>query len=136
MGFFSKIEGKHTTWIWFVITILCSFIPCIARAIASTNLDISCFDTKDIIFAGIAINISNFQLISSHIKIEPKILISLLSTIANLFLAVILGIILSDDSNTKAHSTFWLNIICILIVIVSIYLSYDANDYIIKQETL
>ncbi|HVZ95749.1 MAG TPA: hypothetical protein VG847_02660 [Chitinophagaceae bacterium] len=134
MGFFSQIEGRNTKWLWFSLTILCSFIPCIARAIAATNLDISYFDTKDLIFAGIAINLSNFSLISSHIKFELKTLLSVFSTLANLFLAVILGILLSDDNNKNAHSTMWLSIFCIIIVGFSVYLSYDANDYIIKKE--
>ena len=135
MGFIERfIEKKENKWLWYLLTFIGSFLPLIVRFLVSGGFSsVNNFDIKDVLFAGIAMNLGNFNLLGGS-KIEAKVVIAILSTILMLVIALIVGIFLAVESNVndKNHFILLKSSSCVLVAI-SIFMSYTANNYALKN---
>lgn len=124
-----KSENK---WLWFIITICGSFIPLIFRYVVSLGFPTtSNFDIKDVLFAGLAMNLSNFNLLSSK-NFKAKVVIALLSSIMIAVIAVLISIFLAKE-NDKINSLTLLQLLSVIFVLFSIYMSYETNNFVLKK---
>lgn len=65
MGMFERyINAPEHKWAWYIGTLIGSFIPIILRFLISLDSEISSFDIKDLLFAGLAMNLSNLSLVN------------------------------------------------------------------------
>ena len=120
------IEANETRWLWFGGVLIGSFIPLILRLIVSLDIqEIASFDIKDCLFAGLAINLSNFNLLESS-KYQFKLALGFLSTICILIIAVAIGVFLISETITQKNF-LWLKLISVIVVTFSIRISYGLN---------
>jgi len=115
-----------------MLTLVGSMLPVILRFVTSLDLDISKYDIKDFLFAGLAINLNNFNLITSE-KLEAKIVFSMLSAFAIVVLAFLLGVFIGTEVVKPAPSFICLSLFTAIFFLGSIYLSYEANKIIYKS---
>jgi hypothetical protein len=135
MGLFEAIRKNDYKWAWFILTFIASVSPIICRVIISIDFKINLFDIRDLLFAGLALNLSNFNLVGSK-KFDDKILIVLSSIIFITCFAFIIGVVLASEAikNPPAHTFLdWLSVI---VAILSVYVSFEANNYVFKTVPL
>ncbi|MBV8252678.1 MAG: hypothetical protein JO154_08725 [Chitinophaga sp.] len=114
------------------MTLVGSMLPIILRFVTSLDLDIGRYDIKDFLFAGLAINLNNFNLITSE-KVEAKIIFSTISAFAIVVLAFLLGVFIGTEVVKPAPAFIWLSFIAVICFLGSAYLSYEANKIIYKS---
>lgn len=132
MGIFESAEKNDYKWLWFILTFFGSFIPLILRFITSLDFNIPSFDIKDLLFAGLAMNLSNLNLVGSK-KFDTKLIIVLFSALFIILIAFALGVFLRNEADKSDVSTFWLKTCSTIFVGLSIYVSYEANNYVFKK---
>jgi len=101
------------------------------RLVVAAKANIACFDYKDLLFAGLAINLSNLNLIGSR-KFEEKVSVAAFSALGIIFCCAPLMIFFMSDDNDTNTGISILKGFSIIIVILSGWFSYDANNYVIK----
>jgi hypothetical protein len=134
MGLFERTSRNEPKWIWFIGTVIASFIPVALRFITSMDYNVNPIDIKDFLFAGLGLSLSNLNLIG-HKKFDQKTVIALFSAGAIVFIAYALGVYLRNeaDIDTVKKEPFWLSFFSYGITFASIYLSYEANHYVFKK---
>lgn len=133
MGFIEKyIEGNFYKWIWFLGTLIGSLLPILARLFACLAFEINYFDIKDVLFAGLAMNLSNLSLIGSK-RFKMKPIIALASGIFIFLLSMLIAIFLCAENKPPNNYQFILNIISLIFVAGAVFLSYTANNYVFKN---
>ncbi len=125
------IEGNESKWIWFTLTLIGSLIPLILRFLVSLAFPIQSFDIKDLLFAALAINLSNFNLIGSR-NFKTKTIIVIFSALLIIFISSTLGVFLCTEANTHQVSFLKLKTISIVFFLASVYMSFEANNYVFK----
>jgi len=130
MGLFEAIRKNDNKWTWFILTVVASLLPVLFRFLAWTDFNIKIFDIKDLLFAGLAINLSNLNLVGSK-EFDEKINIVLFSVLFIILFSFVLGIMLICEA-FKAHTTI-LNWLSIAGTDFSIYQSFEANNYVFKS---
>ena len=116
---------------WFVYTIIGSSLPIIFRLLGATSGKVEWIDFKDFLFAGIAINLSNFALVGDR-EFEYKNHLIGLSVILMVLLSDAIMVFLITES--RGSQFLWtLYIISTVILLLSIYISYVANDAVFDK---
>ena len=136
MSFIKKhIEGNENKWLWFSLSLLASLLPIFTRYCASLGSNtVASFDIKDLLFAGLAMNLANFNLVSAK-KIKAKLAIIGLSAILIVVISVIVGIFLmAEPQPVQNNGLPLLRLISGALVIFSIFMSYCANDYVLNTK--
>lgn len=130
MGFVEKyISGSEYKWFWFISSLLGGASPMVVSTIVRLNSDkwdwLGLYNIVDLIFFGLAMNISNLNLVGSK-KFRPqKAIIVLLSFTGMFFLAFCLGLVYVQPDIKFAFKIF-----LHLLVAGSIYLSLSANNFV------
>jgi hypothetical protein len=118
-------------WIWYLLTFGGSFIPFLARLLVSLEFPINSFDIKDILFAGLAMNLSNFNL--TNIEESKKSRLIIFSGLSIFFIGLIIGIFLCAEYKEPANNNIYLlKLVSYAFVAFSIRTSYNANSYSFK----
>jgi hypothetical protein len=129
------LDGK-TKWSWYSIALLISFLPVIIRLIVCIAVPSAiAFDIKDILFSGLAMNLSNINLVG-HKAFKPKQGIAVSSSLLILIIGIILALFLQHDLSHNERSLTGLVVAGIVIVLASVYVSYEANDYLFAKRGL
>lgn len=134
------IEGNEYKWFWFFLTFGGSCLPIIARFLCGLSSSIEIFDIKDVLFAGLAMNLSNLNLVGNK-KIEAKVVISLLSVALIFLCTLIIGIFLCTENSIDSTNGLLslkqglciLKVLSGILVAFSIYWSYNANNYVFEN---
>ena len=132
MGFFDKTKKNEPKWIWFIGTVIASFVPVILRLITSLDYNITKLDVKDFLFAGLGLSLSNLNLVGSK-EFDQKMLIAFVSGGLIALIGFALGIYLRNEADIVKKDPLWLGICSYAITIASLYLSYEANSYVFKK---
>jgi hypothetical protein len=129
----SWIQGNENKWLWYGGTLIGSMVPLIFRLLISLdNRHVACFDIKDLLFMGLAINLSNFNLIGTR-NFPYKVAIAIVSGIFILLMGFALGTVMTDESNSTPNPFLWLKIISSCFVLFSVYMSYEANRFLFEN---
>lgn len=131
MGLFEAIRRNDYKWAWFILTFIASISPILCRVIVWCDLSINVFDIKDLLFAGLAINISNLNLVGSK-SFDEKVLIVMASIIFITFFAFIIGVVLATEAMKHAPVIICLDFLAVLVALASFYVSFEANNYVFK----
>jgi hypothetical protein len=123
------IESDEYKWLWFGGIFIGSAIPMILRGVLSLDRNIDSFDIKDLLFMGLAVNLSNLNLIGSR-EFKYKVSIAFFSVLFILMMGFGLGEIMTDESNRVKGSLMGLTVVSVIFVTVSVYVSYEANRYV------
>ncbi len=136
MGIFERLKpGQEYKWIWYLGTLFGSLLPMIIRLVISMDHKIPCFDLKDFLFAGLAMNLSNLNLIGTK-SFKYKTEIALFSTACIVIIAAVIGVLFADEANTEKNNLFGIKALSLLFVSLSIYVSFEANNFVFKKERL
>lgn len=123
------LKRNESKLIWYFAIVISSSIPMILRFLTSLDLKISSFDIKDVLFAGLAMNLSNFNLISSK-KFSFKVIFALFSATLITIIGFCLGILFCCESQSPAPNLSGLTLCSCLLLAGSFALSYQANKCI------
>src|SRR5688572_5147167 len=97
MGIFERyVSGAQHKWNWYMCTLIGSLIPMGLRFFISLDYQINMFDIKDMLFAGLAMNLSNLGLLNNN-KFKQKDRIGVLSGFFIVFISVALGVSFVDE---------------------------------------
>lgn len=118
----SLFENK---WIWFLGTLVGGFLPVFGRLIVGLSIPIELFDIKDVLFAGVAMNLSNFTLVG-YKEVQNKVLIIFASALFTFFMSFLIAIYLCSGENTPKHYII-LNFLSCSFCAASIFLSWVSN---------
>jgi len=132
MALFEFLEKSTNRWLWFFGIFIGSFIPVGLRLFIGHDYKTTEFDIKDLLFAALAMNLSNLSLVTGK-KFETKILIVLVSTLFIVLIAYGLGAFLTDEAAKTKPTGSWLFNSSIVFSILSILVSFEANNYTIKN---
>jgi hypothetical protein len=129
MGIFERyVGGAQHKWNWYMCTLAGSMIPMALRFFISLDYEINMFDIKDVLFAGLAMNLSNLNLMRN--EFEERERIAVLSAIFIIFISVALGASFIDESSSIKKPFVWSKIISVGIVLGSVWASYKANEFV------
>jgi hypothetical protein len=117
---------------WFIYTVIGSLLPIAFRLLAATSGRIEWFDYNEVLFAGIAMNLSNFALAGNINTVHREYIIGW-SILFTIFLSVSIMAFLLDDGNSYNWILFAFSI---LVVLLSIYINYFANQFLYKKSEL
>lgn len=131
MGLFEYFAKSDHKWFWFFATFVASLIPVACRFIASLASEINALDLKDVLFAGLALNLSNLNLVGDK-TMDKKNIIVYLSVILLIIIAVILGIYFANENKLR-NISIMLDLFSITFVGASVYVSYSANNYVFEN---
>lgn len=132
MGLIEKyIEGNESRWIWFITTLFGGFIPLILRFFISLGIPINPFDFKDILFAGLAMNLSNLNIFGNK-NFKTSVVIAVISGAFMISISCFLGVFLCKESTNLQSSMIWLKCISGVFVAISIKINYEAHNYFSK----
>jgi len=123
------LKRNEAKLLWYIVIIFSSCIPAIMRFIIGLDLNISKYDVKDVLFAGLAINLSNFNLINAK-KLPIKSIFVTSSALLIAFIGMIIGVFLCLEAQTKTPAMHWLNVVSIGLVLGSAAVSYQANKFL------
>jgi len=129
MGLFGDLKSNLNKTKWFYFTVVVSFLPIIFRILVWTDFTINIFDIKDLLFASLAINISNLSLVSGK-DFDQRISTILFSLSFAVAFAFLLGIMLVCEA--VRVQTNILNWLAVLASVLTIYKSYEANNYVFE----
>jgi hypothetical protein len=133
MGIFERyINAPEHKWAWYIGTLIGSFIPIILRFFISLDCEISSFDIKDLLFAGLAMNLANFNLIAGK-EVENQHKIAGLSVLWIIFISTVLGVFFHGESLDVKKNFYGLKITSGVIVLISTLASYATNQYVFNQ---
>jgi hypothetical protein len=135
MGLFEAIRRNDYKWAWFILTLIASISPIICRFIVWCDFKINLFDIKDLLFAGLAINLSNLNLVGSK-NFDEKVLIVMSSIIFLTFFAFIIGVALATEAIKDTPKIICLDWLSVIVAALSIYVSFEANNYVFKTVPL
>jgi len=129
------IKGNENKWVWYLSTLIGSLLPVFFRLIlSSTNNHFEPFDIKDLLFSGLAMNLSNLNLIG-HKIFDIKVVLATISAILIIFISfLITAFMFLDILKGELFNVTILEILSIFLVLGSIYLSYESNNYVFKNE--
>jgi hypothetical protein len=129
----SLIKFNEDAIVWFIIIVFGSFIPVFARFVVTMDYPHAIhLDIKDVLFSGLAMNISNFPLIGSR-KLKYKGIIFGSSVFCIIAIAVGIGVFLSNETNHIDNELSNLRCISFVFVLGSIIVSYFANRFVFKK---
>jgi hypothetical protein len=129
MSWFEFNEDKA---IWYFFILGGAFIPIFVRLIVTADFPVEHLDIKDVLFAGLAMTISNFNLIGSE-KVKYKSIIFGFSAACILFTGLIIAEFLFDDIKQLHSNFYYLTRISYACVFASIVLSYITNRFVFKK---
>lgn len=129
MGLFGGLKINLSKTKWFYLTIVVSFLPLIFRFLVWTDFTINIFDIKDLLFASLAINLSNLSLVSGK-DFDERINTILFSVVFAVAFAFLLGIMLMCEA-LRAETNI-LNWLAVCASVLTIYKSYEANNYVFE----
>ena len=113
-------------------TLAGSMIPMALRLFISLDHKIAMFDIKDLLFAGLTMNLSNLNLMSN--EFEARARIAMLSGFLIVVISVALGAsLINEDSNTNRFG-LGSEIVSVTIVLGSIWKSYKTNEYVFSNK--
>jgi hypothetical protein len=117
---------------WFIYTIIGSLLPIIVRFLAATTGRTEWFDYTEVLFAGIAMNLSNFALAGNGDCAQREYIIGWSMIFTILLSASIMIFLLSDGSSNNwiAYSFSF------IIVLLSVYINFVANRLLFKKTEL
>jgi hypothetical protein len=122
MGFINKLLSiSEQKWLWWVGTLIGSFVPVICRLI---NGDHPLVDIKDILFAGLAMNICNLPLLTND-SFNHKLKVGIFSAGLIFFIGLFLGKFLNTEGINLNDFRTWISVV---LVWVSIMLSREINN--------
>lgn len=129
MNLLKWLASKEYKWLWYGGTLVGSALPILMRVFLSLDKPVPSFDLKDLLFMGLAINLSNFNLIGIQ-KFEYKVVVVVCSMLFVIMMAFILGVLMNDESNHVVDPMKWMTRLSVLCVAASAILSYAANKHI------
>ncbi|RAI98742.1 hypothetical protein LX64_04727 [Chitinophaga skermanii] len=129
IDFVKKNESKC---LWFIVTFTGGILPILIRLALSIDLNINAFDIKDFLFAALAFNIANFNLVTSK-KLPLKIVLCVGSAMVIAFIGIILGVFYAYENNSLGTRFYSLNTLSVLLFIGSAYMSYYANKIVFSK---
>ncbi|MEX6689253.1 hypothetical protein QTN47_17215 [Danxiaibacter flavus] len=133
MNLLEKCLDNFLKFQWFVYTLVGGMIPVGVRFLVAYNFNLeNKLDIKDLLFASLAMNISNFSLLTNDDH-KLKSIFSAASGMLLVFISVAIGIYMAKE-NEKLHHPAANWIFTGLMFIVSIGLSYTANFTAIKTK--
>lgn len=128
MGIFERyVEGAQYKWNWYMCTLAGSMIPMALRFFISLDCGIAMFDVKDMLFAGLTMNLSNLNLMG-RIKLKRKDRIAVMSGFLIVFIAAFLGLFYYEEDPEIRKDYVGLKIVAFIFVSVSVWVSYKANE--------
>lgn len=130
MNIFERIERNEYKWMWFVFTLIGSFLPMGFRYLASLGFNVSSFDIKDLLFAGLALNISNLTLAGSQ-RSDTRVVMAGVSFFMSLIIAVFIVIFMCNEE-FPTKELIGLKYLSYPVVILSGIISWQANNYVHK----
>jgi len=134
MALFEFFEKSSFKWIWFFGILISSFIPLILRAWIGYSYNIIKFDIKDLLFAALAMNLSNFNLVNGR-KPDVRIIILFISGFIIVLVGVALGNLFRDEAEKTNAIPPVLFYSSIVFSILSVVVSFEANNYTLKNSS-
>lgn len=129
------VTGKEYRWIWFLTTILLGASPLVvtffvnmAKRTLQWNDIETYYKLEDLLFWGIAMLLSNLNMVGSRKTEAYKVFLITLSGVGVFFMAIFLGII---QMASDIDSVF--KVVIHFSVAASIYVSSCANNYVYKK---
>ncbi len=126
------ITSTDERWTWFLASLITSFLPVIIRFCICFDTGIGLFDFKDLLFAGLGLNLANFNLMGwNEFDYRERVFTcsALLISIISVFLA--LFFLFENGRNplliVKSLSVF--------VVVSSCWISYATNRHIYNIKT-
>lgn len=132
MALFEFLEKSPGKWMWFLGICVASFIPVILRYIIGCDHNAPEFDIKDLLFAALAMNLSNLSLATGN-RIDAKIMIAIVSGLFICFIGYALGVFLTDEADKTKVTGSLLFDCSVVFSLLSIAVSFEANNYTIKN---
>lgn len=123
------MNSAQYKWNWYMCTLVGSMIPVLMRFFISLDCGIAMFDIKDLLFAGLAMNLSNLSLLNSR-KMKQNDRIGFLSGLFILFISAFLGLFFFQEDPTIKTELSKLKIVSSVLVVSSIWLSYRTINTI------
>jgi hypothetical protein len=129
MGLFEILGESNYKWMWFIATFVGSILPIILRFFLWCAYDVELLDVKDLLFAGLALNLANLTLVG-HQSLTEKALIASFSGIFIVIFAFILGCVTRSEVYRINDNNTAFEIVSIIVVILSAYLNFETNNYV------
>lgn len=133
----TALESKKNTndlrWIWFFGTLIASCTPMLLRLLISMGNEIDTFDIKDLIFAGMSINLANLNLIGNK-SFDYKVVVIFCSVVFLIAFAALIGTILPFEKNLVIRPNPGRFYFCALATFATIFISGVSNHYSNKSE--
>jgi hypothetical protein len=105
MGIFERyLDSAQHKWNGYMCTLLGSMVPMVLRFIISLDCEINMFDIKDMLFAGLTMNLSNLNLMNND-RLKQKERIAVLSGLFIFFISIGTGISFYEE-NPEVKSSF------------------------------
>lgn len=126
-NFYSKyVAGKERRWFWY-IALLIGVLPCIIRFFVWMDADINGFDIKDLLFAGLSLNLANLTQLSNS-RFPHKELMATFSLILVAIICSFLGVFLKSEAplGEEPKFLFWASFLPFL---GSVYLNYETHTF-------
>jgi len=127
MSNFFKLTPSKQRRLYWVISLLVGFLPCILRYAISLDHAISGFDIKDLLFAGLSMNLANFSQMSND-RFEAKEVLALISVLLIVVIAAFLSVFLMSEVENQVEPIF-LFYISFLPVLLSALFNFQAHHY-------
>lgn len=127
------MSSNKKVWQYFAITLFISYLPAICRFFVSLGSEISWYDTKDTLFASLALLLSNFTLVGDDETVSSRMGI-LFGSLALMFPIITMSIVLMiNEKNPNYHESASLITGNLIFAIVSGFVSFSANNNVYQS---
>jgi len=122
-------------WLYYSITVIVSYLPLLIRLLVhSDRPDVNSYDPKDVLFASLALLLSNFTLVSDDDRIESISRTTILAGSAFLMIPILYYVetLMVNEPNINYEASTALKVGTIFFSIVSALVSLGANNMVYK----
>lgn len=120
---------------WFLGIFIFSTLPVILRFFIGHHHNTSEFDIKDLLFGALAMNLSNLSLATGN-RVDTKVLIVMVSSFFSILIVYALGVFMDDEATKTNSSDSLLYNLSIALSVLSVIVSFEANNYTLKNSKL
>lgn len=120
------LEKSEKKWLWFWLTLIGSVLPIFFRFFASYLWKIESFDFKDLLFAGLAMTLINFNTLGKSYAGKTGILVLSAFLIAG-FSFLITIFLYADGSHVENIGLF--KGLSFATTVAAVLLSYETKDF-------
>jgi len=123
-------------WLYYLITVLVSYMPLLLRLlIHPDHPDVNIYDPKDVLFASLALLLSNFILVSDDDIITSVNRTTILAGSALLMIPILYFVetLMTHEPNIKYEASAALRVGTIVFSFVSALVSLGANNMVYKN---